>query len=482
MAVNVPAKIAGSERDGLYSTPGMTSSAAVSYDDKYVIIGTVSMGISTDPDPATGNPGPIARLTLQAVTIEDHPKFITGGDNVAVLYGPQQDLVGVELGQPASTVLVRPEGRFPATLWPYRLQFQGGVWQLGVIAVSLTPSSGGGGGSVTAVLSATVTPSTAMDFAHGFTDQPLSPASSDGSPAYTRPVAVAYPDQSVADFTIVYADLSAVASFNYTLVPFGPAYRLVQAPSFGFHPVGPYPFPFYRANQYVPEVSAAPLGQGFVMTGDNQIMRVWKAENQAFPIPDIDGGPLADVNGNQLIPRLSAGLDAPHETEAMLSNNDLSRRAFVHTDGTLYSWVDGTPQSRDDVPINPVLDQGAWIEPHNSDLAARTRYRFVEKLGNDVAGTPALITSDPVPAGGHYDDYVLMLPRTGYAMGFYPPDTLYMFRMPDRSVTVQPYLRMSQRNDGDGINRHPRLDTSHDAATSTQRGVTPRLARSNRYQ
>lgn len=49
------------------------------------------------------------------------------------------------------------------------------------------------------------------------------------------------------------------------------------------------------------------------------------------------------------------------------------------------------------------------------------------------------------------------------------------------SIMIEPYLRMTQRNDGGGIKRNPRLRASHDASTSVQTSVAPRLGRS-RYR
>lgn len=47
---------------------------------------------------------------------------------------------------------------------------------------------------------------------------------------------------------------------------------------------------------------------------------------------------------------------------------------------------------------------------------------------------------------------------------------------------LEPYLRMSQRNDGRGIARHPRIRVSSDASTSVQTGASPRVGRTNRYR
>lgn len=54
---------------------------------------------------------------------------------------------------------------------------------------------------------------------------------------------------------------------------------------------------------------------------------------------------------------------------------------------------------------------------------------------------------------------------------------------PNRIVPVKvgSYLRMTQRNDGNGISRHPRLSASMSTANSTQAGHAPRLGTVNRY-
>lgn len=49
-------------------------------------------------------------------------------------------------------------------------------------------------------------------------------------------------------------------------------------------------------------------------------------------------------------------------------------------------------------------------------------------------------------------------------------------------TTVEPHLRMTQRNDGLGVAHHPRLRASQDGPSSVQRNPRARLGRNNRYR
>lgn len=53
---------------------------------------------------------------------------------------------------------------------------------------------------------------------------------------------------------------------------------------------------------------------------------------------------------------------------------------------------------------------------------------------------------------------------------------------PPTPGTVEPHLRMTQRNDGLGVAKHPRLRASVNGPTSHQRSSSPRLGRNNRYR